>query len=238
MSYVRRLSVLSALLFLFAAFAVALASGHSVARGSARAASTTGMICAPPFLTLGSPEKVSCLVTVDSRTPPIPTGEVFFTATGGTIDRSCVLATEDGGHATCGITYRPTQIGVQTLTDRYPGDETHEGSEGSITIAVHEPSQPGGGSGSSSLEPPRTRLTRHPPKKTTKRVAVFAVASNEPGATFECALDEKPFKPCVSPVRKRVRPGAHKFQVRAVDAEGVKDPTAAVFRWRVIAPRA
>lgn len=87
-----------------------------------------------------------------------------------------------------------------------------------------------------SAPAPETSLGKHPPKRTTKRLARFTFGSDEPGSRFECKLDKKPFRSCVSPFKKKVKLGKHRFQVRAVDAQGLTDPTPAVFRWRVIRP--
>ena len=59
-----------------------------------------------------------------------------------------------------------------------------------------------------------------------------AFTSNEPDATFECALDAEPppegavFEECFSPAQfVELEPGQHTFQVRAVDAALNADPT-------------
>jgi hypothetical protein len=81
---------------------------------------------------------------------------------------------------------------------------------------------------------PLTRLRKHPRKRTTKRMAAFAFGSDEVGTRFECKLDRNPFRSCASPYRRKVNPGNHQFQVRAIDAQGKADSTPAVFRWRVV----
>jgi TolB protein len=81
---------------------------------------------------------------------------------------------------------------------------------------------------------PKTFLRRHPPKRTTKRVAKFTFGSDEVGSRFECKLDRKPFKACRSPFKRKVKLDRHVFKVRAVNADGVPDATPAVFRWRVL----
>ena len=83
------------------------------------------------------------------------------------------------------------------------------------------------------LGPPQTTITKRPKKKTQRRRATFRfVGDPAGGAEFECKLDKKPPKPCVSPYKKRVRPGRHRFTVRAM-VEGLSDPTPAKFKWRV-----
>ncbi len=57
----------------------------------------------------------------------------------------------------------------------------------------------------------------------------FAFASNEPGSTFVCRLDGRPFKPCGSPHRTPLlSEGRHVFFVRAIDAPGNESPVV----WR------
>jgi hypothetical protein len=83
------------------------------------------------------------------------------------------------------------------------------------------------------LGPPETTITKHPKKKTNKRKARFRFqAVPADGATFECKLDKKPFKPCDSPYKKKVDPGRHGFKVRST-VDGVTGPTSDRFRWKV-----
>jgi hypothetical protein len=85
-----------------------------------------------------------------------------------------------------------------------------------------------------ALGPPATTITKHPTKKTGNRKAKFRFVSDPAdGATFECKLDKRQFRPCDSPYKKKVHPGKHRFKVRsAVDA--VTEPTPAKFKWKVL----
>lgn len=87
---------------------------------------------------------------------------------------------------------------------------------------------------------PVTTITRAPKKMMrtkAKRTKVrFAFRSDQPGSTFECKLDRRPFAACSSPLRVKVKRGRHTFQVRAVNAAGVADPTPAKARFRVRGP--
>ena len=51
--------------------------------------------------------------------------------------------------------------------------------------------------------PPQTRITARPRPVLTharsRRRVVFRFAANEPGSTFRCKLDRKPYRPCASP---------------------------------------
>jgi hypothetical protein len=85
---------------------------------------------------------------------------------------------------------------------------------------------------------PDTTITKGPKKRITtsrRRVRVkFAFRSSEPNSTFQCKLDNGAFKACSSPKAYRLKPGRHKFRVRAIDAAGNVDPTPAVRKVRVI----
>jgi Ca2+-binding RTX toxin-like protein len=86
--------------------------------------------------------------------------------------------------------------------------------------------------------PPRTLIKAHPPRaiRTSKGVrrVVFRFASNEPGSSFRCKLDRKPYRPCVSPRAYRLRPGRHAVRIFAIDRSGNADPTPALFRFRIL----
>jgi hypothetical protein len=76
--------------------------------------------------------------------------------------------------------------------------------------------------------------TNAPKAKIKKRKVKFTFGSDEPGSTFECKLDKKPFKSCTSPqTYKKLKPGKHKFKVRATDAAGNVDSTPAVKKFKI-----
>ena len=78
---------------------------------------------------------------------------------------------------------------------------------------------PGGSAAIPAALPPRAAITRRPRARTRKRRLRLAFTADQP-ATFECRLDRRRFEPCASPIRVRVRPGRHRFRVRAVNANG------------------
>ncbi|HET6998249.1 MAG TPA: SBBP repeat-containing protein [Solirubrobacterales bacterium] len=86
-----------------------------------------------------------------------------------------------------------------------------------------------------------TRITKRPTKvvKTKgKRARVtFRFTASRPGASFECAVDDKRFSRCSSPLTIKVpaqeKTRRHRFRVRAVDAAGNPDSTPALARFRV-----
>src|ERR671932_1584952 len=57
--------------------------------------------------------------------------------------------------------------------------------------------------------------------------------------SFRCSLDGAAFVECVSPAQyTSLAPGTHEFQVAAVDAYGVVDPTPANISWTATTPPA
>lgn len=102
----------------------------------------------------------------------------------------------------------------------------------------------GGGGGSTPPPPPtpqipvpNTKLGVHPGSRvTTKKAKLkvkFGFSSDVAGATFECKLDKGAYKACKSPKSFTVKPGKHKFSVRAVGPGGT-DATPVSFKFKVI----
>jgi hypothetical protein len=83
-------------------------------------------------------------------------------------------------------------------------------------------------------EAPDTDLTSVPGDPTNQVTATLAFESDNPFATFECRLDHDAFAPCTSPTSlDGLAEGAHRFQVRALDRERVRDPSPASVTWLV-----
>jgi hypothetical protein len=100
--------------------------------------------------------------------------------------------------------------------------------------------QEGGGTtgGKGGAGAPQTTLRRKPGKRTRDRTPTFRFASDEPGSTFQCQLDRKPFRPCRPPfTTKPLALGHHSFRVRARDESGKLDPSPAFYGFRVVAKK-
>jgi Ca2+-binding RTX toxin-like protein len=85
--------------------------------------------------------------------------------------------------------------------------------------------------------PPATSL-RHRPAALLfasgpRRRVSFAFVASEPGASFHCKLDGKPWRPCRSPRAYLVAPGRHAFRAFAIDVAGNRDRSPATFGFRV-----
>jgi len=78
---------------------------------------------------------------------------------------------------------------------------------------------------------PVTKLLH--PEVTGFRWTNFSFGSSDIGSHFECELDRRPYRACASPYWTKAGLGEHVFRVRAIDPQGVADPTPATFRWRI-----
>jgi hypothetical protein len=84
---------------------------------------------------------------------------------------------------------------------------------------------------------PNTFLTAKPRAQTTSKTATFRFVSTEAGSKFQCKLDKGAWKACKSPKSYRgLKKGRHTFQVRAIDAAGNVDTTAAKKTWTIRQP--
>lgn len=85
--------------------------------------------------------------------------------------------------------------------------------------------------------PPQTSFAKHPPKlirsRHRKARASFRFRASEPGSSFVCKVDRGLLHFCDAKLSRRFEAGRHTVRVRARDAAGNLDPTAAVFRFRV-----
>ncbi len=96
--------------------------------------------------------------------------------------------------------------------------------------------------GPADTDPPETEITKTPANKSSKSKAKYKFTSDEPSATFECLLkgpdlDQaiKQFGNCASPRKyKGLNEGKFKFKVRAIDAAGNVDPSAAKDKFKVV----
>jgi hypothetical protein len=130
-----------------------------------------------------------------------------------------------------------TPVGCEDVEERPPNSfrppNTPLGPQASASAAppVNPPARP------RDRRAPQTRLLRRPAKVLfatgTRRAVAFAFAANEPGSTFRCKLDRKPFRPCRSPRAYRLRTGRHAFRVFAIDRAGNRDRTPALIRLQI-----
>ena len=121
-----------------------------------------------------------------------------------------------------------TAIGSDPRSTNTDGDGVPDGSDACPTLPGTLPD------GCPDIALPDTKITKGPKKKSTKRTARLKFESTEAGSTFACSLDDKAFKPCTSPQKyKKLEPGKHTFEVRAIDPAKNLDPTPASRAWTV-----
>ncbi|HEX2393327.1 MAG TPA: Ig-like domain-containing protein, partial [Solirubrobacterales bacterium] len=189
--------------------------------------------CAPTSLLLGS--AVSCTVTVSdtAAAPRIPTGTASFaTDSPGAFPNgaSCSLTGVGGGKASCQVNYAPSGVGNGThkLTASYAGDAGHEKSQAVTEVQV-------GGPPNTFIKLVKKKKRKHGRVKISKRPVKLKFSSDQPGSSFQCKLDKRPFKPCRTPFKlaKVRKKGRHVLRVRAVNPQGTVDPTPAIYKWKV-----
>ena len=107
-------------------------------------------------------------------------------------------------------------------------------------IPIPPPPLPTGPAPPQDRKPPRTRIVHRPPDviKTSARVRRVSVrfSAGEPGASFRCKLDRRPYRLCTSPRVYYLTRGRHIIHIRAVDAAGNADRTPALVRVTVRRP--
>ena len=85
--------------------------------------------------------------------------------------------------------------------------------------------------------PPDTAITAGPSGSTAATTASFSFSSSEAASTFECRIDAAAYGSCSSPkAYAGLAVGSHTFDVRARDAAGNADATAASRAWTVTSP--
>jgi Ca2+-binding RTX toxin-like protein len=132
-------------------------------------------------------------------------------------------------------------VGCESVEERAPNSfrppDTPTAPEPEPPVAEAPPPPPPRPRPKPDRTPPATRLRHHPAALLLatgpRRRVAFAFNASEPGSSFRCKLDRRPWRPCRSPRGYSVRRGRHAFRVYAIDAAGNRDRTPAVFRFRV-----
>ena len=116
-----------------------------------------------------------------------------------------------------------------------------------FTVDLADPPPGGGGGGGgggdgaeADATAPTAQITRVEVTRRKRKAKVSFTGADDTTAanalTFTCALDGKAEAPCSSPaVVKKLKPGRHRIEVRAIDAAGNRSAPAAK-RFRVKKP--
>lgn len=107
---------------------------------------------------------------------------------------------------------------------------------GSFSVSIAMSLPPSGDSTAQAFPSPQPADTGAPHTTIVKRKlmplargAAFRFRANEPGSSFLCRLDGHRPSPCRSPkTYDQLHPGRHTFEVTALNASGVRDPTPAI----------
>jgi hypothetical protein len=132
------------------------------------------------------------------------------------------------GLASGGHSFQVRAIDASANVDPSPAGFSFQVVLAPVRLAPNPPASP------TLVAAPQTVLFRKPGAKSRDRTPTFRFRSEPSGATYQCALDRGGFKACHSPLTtKPLKPGPHKFSVRALMA-GATDPTPAAFRFKVL----
>ena len=209
--------------------ALALADGPAVLRASA-------------FASSGQSAFAESTVTIDNTAPTVgitsgPDGQAFGPGTTQEWDLAAGDATSGVASVQCSVVAEGLAPSFGSCSGGTTSHSVSDRPEGDYTFTVRATDNGGlqtTASRSFSIDatPPDTTITGGPKKRTTRKRATFLFTSNE-AATFQCRLDGGAWRSCSSPASFRVGTGRHRLQVRARDAVGHQDPTAAAYAWKV-----
>ena len=85
---------------------------------------------------------------------------------------------------------------------------------------------------------PQTEIVSGPDAVTVATTSTFVFTSDDPTATFVCALDDDEGSACASPWSIEVGEGVHSLEIHAIDPAGNEDDTPATWTWEVGPPPA
>jgi hypothetical protein len=182
--------------------------------------------------------------TVDTQPPtatlkthpadPSPGGSAAFTyesnELNSTFECSLVEEGEPDSFSSCpstGKTYTNLADGMYTFKVRATDKAGNQGSAVAFDWEVDN--------SLADTTPPETTIVSKPSDPSNSSTASFTYTSNEPGSTFECAI-EGAFAACppTGITYTGLAEGAHTFQVRAIDTSSNVDPTPAGYSFSVV----
>ncbi|WP_445149191.1 Ig-like domain-containing protein [Baekduia sp. Peel2402] len=124
----------------------------------------------------------------------------------------------------------PTTYAGWALKDGSPGKaNASDGTDRGINVSGGTPVDP-----PADTTPPDTTIASGPSGTITTSNASFGFTSNESGSTFQCKIDAGSYASCTSPkAYTGLTDGSHTFSVRATDAAGNVDASAATATFTV-----
>lgn len=151
---------------------------------------------------------------------------------------------DEGNRAACSSPWTSPTLanGTHTFEVRAVDGNGSVPVPGAIRPFQVDPDAPEPGPGTpNDSRPPETKIASTADEVRARgRGAVevrFRFSADEPGSTFQCALDGASWRRCTSPKEYRLRPGKHRFEARAIDDAGNVDATPARHSLRVVRRR-
>jgi hypothetical protein len=167
-------------------------------------------------------EKAHRSFTVDTVAPQV-------TVTAGATGRTATAtfsASEDGVEFTCAA----DGDAATPCTSPWVAKGLADGAHALHVTATDAAGNRGEAAAAVAIDAAAPDTTLDGPEGATKeRVLHYSLASDPPGARFECQLDDADWAACdAAYTTPQLAPGAHIVRARAVDGAGVADPTPAV----------
>jgi hypothetical protein len=195
----------------------------------------------------GAPDTTPPQTTIEAKPPnPSASPTASFTYSSDEPESTFECMLDGSGFVPCpnaGVAYTDLGNGTHTFQVRavdasHNIDPSPAGYSFDVVLSGQTPSPTPTPSPMPSPAPsPETTISAKPGAKTHDRTPTFRFRSSQPGASFECKLDGKPFKPCRSPLTtKTLSYGRHTLLVRAV-VGGEADPSPAKFAFKVVRGR-
>jgi hypothetical protein len=193
----------------------------------------------------GAPDTTPPQTQIESAPPnPSTSSTAAFTYSADEPETTFECVLDGGGFAPCpaaGIAYTglgngPHSFQVRAIDPSSNVDPSPAGYSFDVVLGSAPLASPGPAAAPPPAATPKpdTAISAKPAAKTRDRTPTFRFRSPQPGASFECKLDGKPFKPCRSPLTTKTLPfGRHTLLVRTVLA-GSSDPTPARFTFKVV----
>ena len=168
----------------------------------------------------------------------VPETELTGGPTGATNDATPAFnfSSEPGATFECRVDSADFMTCSSPHTTSPLGDGAHTFEVRAVDAAGNEDTTPASRTFTVDTNPPQTAIDSGPEGTITSTTATFGFSS-ETGATFECSLDGASFGSCSSPREyTSLGFGEHRFEVRATDAAGNTDSSAASRSWTIEAP--
>ena len=163
-----------------------------------------------------------------SGTTASTSAEFTFTSSETSSSYSCRL--DGAAYGSCGSPKAFTGLAPGTHTFDVRASDLAGNTDASAASRTWTVSTP-------DSTPPETAITAGPSGSTAATTASFSFSSSEAASTFECRIDAAAYGSCSSPkAYAGLAVGSHTFDVRATDAAGNADATAASRAWTVTSP--